>query len=70
MDRNNRNSAIAAFVILVVFAAFAYYLPAIMLAVGRVSGILAVAVVVVFMLGLFVLLWLRSRVQAGRDRRD
>ena len=70
MDRNNRNSAIAAFVIMAVFAIFAYCLPTIMLAAGRVSGVLAVLVVAVFMLGLFVLLWLRSRAQANRDRPD
>ena len=40
MDRDNRNAAIAAAVILVLFFSFAYYLPVIMLAVGKVSGIL------------------------------
>lgn len=66
MDRDNRNAAIAAAVILVLFFAFAYYLPAMMLAAGKVSGILAGAVVVVFMLALFVVFWLRGRSQRGK----
>src|SRR6185312_7064651 len=40
MDRDTRNSAIAALVILALFFAFAYYLPAIMLTVGKVSSLL------------------------------
>ncbi|MHA6686398.1 hypothetical protein [Mesorhizobium sp. A556] len=63
MDRDNRNAAIAAAVILVLFFAFAYYLPVIMLAAGKVSGILAGLVVAVFMLVLFVVFWLRGRSQ-------
>lgn len=66
MDRDNRNAAIAAAVILVLFFAFAYYLPAIMMAAGKVSGILAGAVVAVFMLALFVIFWLRGRSQRGK----
>jgi hypothetical protein len=67
MDRDNRNSAIAALVILVLFFSFAYYLPVIMLAAGRVSSILAGAIVVVFMFALFVVFWLRARAQRRRD---
>ncbi|MHA6641525.1 hypothetical protein [Mesorhizobium sp. A623] len=63
MDRDNRNAAIAAAVILVLFFSFAYYLPVIMLAAGKVSGILAGVVVAVFMLVLFVVFWLRGRSQ-------
>jgi hypothetical protein len=67
MDRNSRNSAIAAFAILVLFFGFAYYLPDIMLAAGEISSVLAVLVVVVFMLALFAIFWLRARVQRGKD---
>lgn len=66
MDRDNRNAAIAAAVILALFFSFAYYLPVIMLAAGRESGILAGLVVAVFMLALFVVFWLRGRSQRGK----
>ena len=65
MTTNDRNAAIAAAVILVGFGLFAFYLPAIMLAVGSVSQVAAGAVVVVFLASLFVILWLRSRSQHG-----
>ncbi len=70
MDRDKRNSAIAALVIVVLFFSFAYYLPAIMLAAGKVSGILAVLVAAAFMLGLFAIFWLRARAQGNKDRSD
>jgi hypothetical protein len=66
MDRDTRNAAIAALVIMVLFFAFAYYLPAIMLAVGKVSGILAGIVAAFFMLVLFMVFWLRGRSQRGK----
>ncbi|TPN82696.1 hypothetical protein FJ987_10840 [Mesorhizobium sp. CU2] len=63
MDRDTRNAAIAAAIILLVFGLAAYFLPAIMLAVGKVSTVLAAFVALVFVLGLFVVLWLRGRSQ-------
>ncbi|RWB75998.1 MAG: hypothetical protein EOQ50_11045 [Mesorhizobium sp.] len=63
MDRDTRNAAIAAAVILLVFGLSAYFLPAIMLAAGKVSTVLAAVIAVVFMVGLFVVLWLRGRSQ-------
>ncbi|RAZ91944.1 MULTISPECIES: hypothetical protein [Mesorhizobium] len=63
MDRDTRNAAIAAAVILLVFGLAAYFLPAIMLAVGKVSTVLAAIIAVIFVLGLFVVLWLRGRSQ-------
>ncbi|TGT75047.1 hypothetical protein EN802_08535 [bacterium M00.F.Ca.ET.159.01.1.1] len=63
MDRDTRNAAIAAAVILLVFGLAAYFLPAVMLAVGKVSTVLAAIVAVIFVLGLFVVLWLRGRSQ-------
>jgi hypothetical protein len=65
MTKNDRNAAIAAAAILGGFGLFAFYLPAIMLAVGGVSQLAAGAVVVVFLAALFVILWLRSRRQRG-----
>jgi hypothetical protein len=66
MDRETRNAAIAALLIIGVFGSFAYYLPTIMLAAGSRSSLLAVVVVVVFMLALFVVFWLRGRSQRNR----
>jgi len=63
MDRDTRNAAIAAAVILLVFGLAAYFLPAIMLAAGKVSTVLAAIIAVIFMVGLFVVLWLRGRSQ-------
>jgi hypothetical protein len=65
MSSSDRNSAIAAAVILVGFGLFAFYLPVIMIAVGNISTIAAGVVAVVFMSALFVVLWLRSRSQRG-----
>ena len=63
MDRETRNAAVAAALILLVFGLSAYFLPTIMLAVGKVSTVLAAIVAAIFMLGLFVVLWLRGRSQ-------
>ncbi|MDX8454194.1 hypothetical protein RFM98_15665 [Mesorhizobium sp. VK9D] len=63
MDRDTRNAAIAAAVILLLFGIAAYFLPTIMLAAGKISTILAAIIAVIFMVGLFVVLWLRGRSQ-------
>jgi hypothetical protein len=63
MDRDTRNAAIAALWIMLLFGIAAYYLPKVMLAAGNVSTILAGVVAVVFVLGFFVVFWLRSRNQ-------
>ncbi|MBZ9848720.1 hypothetical protein LB565_12075 [Mesorhizobium sp. CA14] len=63
MDRDTKNAAFAAAVILLLFGLAAYFLPAIMLAAGKVSTVLAAVIAVVFMVGLFVVLWLRGRSQ-------
>ena len=65
MTRNDRNAAVAAAVIVAGFGLFAFYLPAIMLAVGGVSQLAAGGLVVVFLAALFVILWLRSLRQRG-----
>jgi hypothetical protein len=66
MDRDTRNAAIAALLIILLFGGFAYYLPAIMLAVGKVSTVLAGAIAVVFMMALFLVFWLRGRSQCRK----
>ncbi|MDX8438613.1 hypothetical protein [Mesorhizobium australafricanum] len=63
MDRDTRNAAIAAAVILLLFGIAAYFLPSIMLAAGKISTVLAAIIAVIFMVGLFVVLWLRGRSQ-------
>ena len=66
MDRNTRNAAIAAFVLIAVFACLAYVMPAIMLWLGERSPIAAGVAVAAFILTPFVVLWLRSRSQKRR----
>jgi hypothetical protein len=63
VSRSDRNAAIAAAIILLGFGLFAFYLPVIMRAAVGISPVAAIAVVVVFLTGLFVVLWLRSRSQ-------
>ncbi|AZO13149.1 MULTISPECIES: hypothetical protein [unclassified Mesorhizobium] len=63
MDRETRNAAIAAGLILLLFGLAAYFLPTVMLAAGKVSTVLAAVIAAIFMVGLFVVLWLRGRSQ-------
>jgi hypothetical protein len=68
MDHDTRNAAIAAISIMIVFGLFAYNLPTIMLAAGKVSGILAALVAALFIFALFLVFWLRARAQRGKGR--
>ncbi|KUM29005.1 hypothetical protein AU467_00885 [Mesorhizobium loti] len=68
MDRETRNSAIAAACVLILFGLAAYFLPTIMLAVGKVSTVLAAIVAAIFMVALFVVFWLRGRSQRKKGR--
>jgi hypothetical protein len=61
MDRDTRNSAIAAAVILAGVGLVAYFMPAIMLAAIEVSPWLAGAVAGLFLLAFFMIFWLRGR---------
>lgn len=61
MNSSNRQAAIAALIILVVFGVGAYLMPRIMLALGEHSPIIAGAVAAGFVLSFFLLFWLRSR---------
>jgi hypothetical protein len=69
MDRENRNAAVAALIIVVGFGLAAYWLPTVMLSLGEVSTVLAAAVAVLFGFGLFIVLWLRGRAQRGKGDR-
>jgi uncharacterized BrkB/YihY/UPF0761 family membrane protein len=67
MDRENRNSALAALVIVLGFGLLAYWMPTIMVALGNVSAILGAAVAVLFVAAFFIVLWLRGRAQRRRE---
>ena len=65
MDRESKNAAIAALCIILLFGVGAYYMPSLMLALGKVSTVLAGAVAVAFVLAFFLLFWLRGRSRGG-----
>ncbi len=67
MTPENRNSAIAAAVLLAVFGLGAFYLPTIMIAVGNLSTVAAIAVAILFVVAFFGVFWLRGRSQGRRD---
>lgn len=66
MDTGNRNSLIAAAVIMLGFGLVAYFLPTIMLAVGGFSPVAAVVIAALFVSALFIVFWLRGRSQRKR----
>lgn len=68
MDRNTRNAAVAAAVILGGFGLVAFYMPTLMLALGETSPIAGGLVAVLFVLAFFGVFWLRGR--SRRDRED
>ncbi len=57
------NPAIAAAIILVGFGLLAYYLPTIMIALGKRSHVAAAIFGILFVLSFFGIFWLRSRRQ-------
>ncbi len=68
MSPENRNSAIAAAILLAVFGLGAFYMPTIMLAVGNLSTIVAAIIAAAFVLAFFGVFWLRGRSQKRRDQ--
>ena len=68
MTPENRNSAIAAALLLAIFGLGAFYLPTIMLAVGDLSPVAAGIVAVLFVAAFFLVFWLRGRSQRGREK--
>ncbi len=61
MNKDNRNAAIAALIIILVFGLGAYFLPTIMLAVGEISTVAAAIIGSAFVAAFFVVFWLRGR---------
>jgi len=68
MTPENRNSAIAAAVLLAVFGLGAFYLPTVMLTVGNFSTAVAGVIAVLFVAAFFLVFWLRGRSQRRRGR--
>lgn len=66
MTPENRNSAIAAAILLAIFGLGAFYLPTIMIAVGNISTVAAGIVAVFFVAAFFLVFWLRGRSQGRR----
>ena len=67
MTPENRNAAIAAAVLLLVFGLGAFYLPTIIVAVGNFSTVVAGAIAVLFVGAFFLVFWLRGRRQRKRS---
>ena len=67
MIRKDRNALAAAAVIMLAFGLTAFYLSAIMLAIGEVSPIAAGGVALLFIAALFIVFWLRARSQQGKE---
>lgn len=61
MDKSTRNSAIAAAIIMGGFGIVAYFMPAIMLAVGDVSPVAAGFIAIAFVLAFFLVFYLRGK---------
>ena len=70
MEASQRNAALAALLIFGGFSLLAYFMPAIMLAVGDWSAFAAGALAALFVLAFFGVFWLRARQQRERDRRE
>lgn len=61
MDKNTRNTAIAAAIIMAVFLLIGFMMPSIMLTVAEYSQFAAVLIPVIFVGGFFLIFWLRRR---------
>ena len=66
MTSENRNSAIAAAILLTVFGLGAFYMPTVMIAVGNFSTVAAGIIAVLFVAAFFAVFWLRGRSQRRR----
>ena len=61
MDNNTLKTALAAAAILIGFGVVAYYLPAIVLALGEISPFAGAIAAALFVLAFFGIFWLRGR---------
>jgi len=67
MEKGTRGSLVAAAVILIGFGLVAYYMPAIMLALGETSPLAGGLVAVLFVVAFFGVFWLRGRSRRGGE---
>jgi uncharacterized BrkB/YihY/UPF0761 family membrane protein len=67
MDKNTRNSAIAAAIIVLGFCIVAIYLPTIVLWLGEFSPFAGAAAAVLFVMAFFGIFWLRGRSRRGGE---
>jgi len=67
MDRETRNAALAATLILGGFGLAAFYLPSVMIAVGNYSTAVAAVIAVGFVALFFGIFWLRGRSRGGKE---
>ena len=68
MDRETRNTLLAAAALVLVFGLGAYFLPLLIIAAGDVSPFLGGMIAVLFVAAFFVVFWLRGRAQRRRGR--
>ena len=68
MDRSTRNAAVAAFLILAGFGIVGYYMPVIVIWLGKVSPYVGAAAAALFVLAFFAVFWLRGRSQSRKDK--
>ena len=68
MDRETRNSVVAAAVLMLVFGLGAYFLPGVVIAAGSVSPYIGGAIAAVFVAAFFLVFWLRGRARRPKDR--
>ncbi|WP_117195752.1 hypothetical protein [Rhizobium terrae] len=68
MTPEARSQATAAAIILIVAGLVVYFLPTIVLGIGRFSPVLGFIVGALLLLGFFLVFWLRARYQRNRDR--
>lgn len=66
-DPKSRNAAIAAACIMLGFGFAAFYMPNMMIALGARSPVLAGVFAAVFVVGFFLVFWLRGRSQRHKD---
>jgi membrane protein implicated in regulation of membrane protease activity len=70
MGKNTRNAALAATAIMLGFGLVAFYMPAIMLSLGRASPVAGGIAAVLFVAAFFGVFWLRGRSQKNREERE
>lgn len=67
MDKNTRNAALAATIILLSFGIVGFYMPAIMLFLGQSSPVAGGIAAALFVAAFFGVFWLRGRSQRNRQ---